>query len=86
MTDTTTPARPHITTGHTAPDRETATTTSGIAAPDGHMDPRELAQIAAQQFMTKTARRHPGNAASTLLRDLEQARVHVAALLAQLRP
>jgi hypothetical protein len=48
------------------------------------MDPAELAQAAARQFMTRTAGRHPGNAARTLLRDLELARVNVAALLALL--
>jgi hypothetical protein len=85
MPDKTTPARPHITTGHTAPGGGVPAA-PGIAAPDGHMDPRELAQAAARQFMTNTAGRHPGNAASTLLSDVQQARVHVAALLAQLRP
>jgi hypothetical protein len=36
------------------------------------------------QFMTATADRHSGNAASTLLRDLQLARVNIARLLALL--
>ena len=59
--------------------------TSPIAAPDGHMDPAELAQAAARQFMTRTAGRHPGTAASTLLRDVELARDNITTLLALVR-
>src|ERR1700680_1390801 len=59
--------------------------TSPIAAADGHMNPAELAQVAARQFMTRTAGRHPGSAASTLLRDVELARANIAALLALVR-
>lgn len=59
-------------------------TAPGIAAPDGHVDPRELATVAARQFMTRTANRHPDTAASVLLRDVGEARRSVAALLALL--
>jgi hypothetical protein len=59
-------------------------TAPGKVAPDGHMDPRELAQVAARQFMARTVNRHPNTAASVLLRDVEAARRSVAALLALL--
>jgi hypothetical protein len=61
-----------------------ATAAPGTPAPDRTTDPREAARAAGWQFMTATAGRHPGNAASTLLRDVQLARVNIARLLALL--